>query len=175
MNTFSYSCYVLTLAIIRLYKLVEYGVLLLAQPLLKHILQNMGAKIGIIFHDKNTKIEKLGNAEVVIPPNLELQTRDLKKPIHVVINCEKLYAQGANKWFIALGDGFVNKKWDIVHSENWEELTECFVRIIENRWGHYYFMYPVNRLTTWLELEAFNLQTGKRAETVGEVHYDIGN
>lgn len=164
MNNFTYCLYVTTVGFIRIYKWVEFQVLLLFTPVLKSnrkIFREIGIEIEDVSEIKNKQNNK------------QLCGKQYDKIIKIKVNDQKTYVRVANLGTLGLGETFMDKSWE-VEGENYEDLTELVKRIFENNY-HTIYYFAWNRLLEYLELHAFNLQGIERAFQVGEAHYDLGN
>lgn len=164
MNTFFYWLYVATVGLIRVYKWIEFQVLVLFTPVLKsykNIFRNIDIEIEDVNEFKNKQNSK------------QLCCKRYDRIVKLKIRDPKTYARIANLGSLGAGECFMDKSLD-VEGENYEDITELTRRVLERNY-HTYYYYAWNRLLEYCELHLFNLQCTERAFQVGVEHYDLGN
>ncbi|MBX2869416.1 MAG: cyclopropane fatty acyl phospholipid synthase [Acidiferrobacterales bacterium] len=88
-------------------------------------------------------------------------------PWDIQIKDPALFKQILTKGSLALGEGYVDKKWEV------EQVDELICRMLRSSLAKKtgFFSHQINRLKAIF----FNLQQKSRAFQVGEEHYDLGN
>lgn len=188
MNFFIYCIYVTLVGLIRVYKLVEYAILLPFNPLLKREGQKMCKRMDVCVHLQDS--DKASAGEKLSPTKYD-------NVVHLKANNNRIFTRLANLGGLALGEAFMDKSLEVFNN-NFEDISEIIKRTFDKNYHDYFYNFW-NRWLSWVELEAFNLQTAKRAFQVGkvskflndrndifpilsvyvcehfQVHYDIGN
>lgn len=162
MNTFVYWIYLACVGLIKIYKWIEYRILLIFQPVIEYYFKQYLGRIDVILVEDKSSLK--------INPDKNLPCNKYSNVLQLKVKDKNFYAKVANGGTLGLGESFMENGWD-VFNENYEDLAEFYRRLMENNYHEYYFN-CWNRFLEWVELHAFNLQTSERAFSVGIQHYD---
>ncbi|CAL8087549.1 unnamed protein product [Orchesella dallaii] len=168
MNFLVELVYIITVGAIRAYKSIEFGIIkLFSGPINNYILRN-SEKLAIVFHvPQNVNSEISAKEEARI-----LEESNYPSILHVKINNLSIFSRILNQGSLAMAEGYSNSTWEFMGSD--DQLVELFSRLIDSKIYQLYY-HPINRFLHYLEFQAFNLQTSKRAFQVADKHYDMGN
>lgn len=136
-------------------------------PLFRYRAKGFVESIGCVFHGP-------GDRDWTEEEDQKLLARCSKKferVIHLTIRDDSFYTRTANLGTLAAGECYMDEVFD-VRDGNYDDLTEFGRRWMEADLMDMYW-HPWNRFLEWLELQAFNLQTRKRAFQ-GVEHYNLG-
>lgn len=163
MNPILYSIYVCIVGLIRFYKWIEYGVLLLFNPILNSKGTQLCKDMDIILQtDDLTPFDTT---------NDHGKGQKYERIVNLKVNDSRMFAKIANSGLMGYGELYMHKGFK-VFNENYDDLTEVLKRMFENNLHTYYFNWW-NRFLEYCELSLFNLQTVERAFQIAR-HYDIG-
>lgn len=159
--------YAFIVALIRIYKWVEFQILKLFNPLIKRKGKELALSMGVVFHCPEDG-EKLSAEDQQL---LLERNKKYEKVIHIKVNDNLFFARVANIGSLGLGEAYMDKTWELMGSE--EDISELIERLFQTKLFNLYYNWW-NTTLEWLELYAFNLQTIQRAFQVGTAHYDLG-
>ncbi|CAL8143560.1 unnamed protein product [Orchesella dallaii] len=168
MNFLVELVYLIIVGAIRAYKSIELGIIKLFSGLFINYIFRRCEKLAIVLHvpqNRNNSISAKEEARI-------LEQSNYSSIIHVKINNMSLYSRALSQGPLAVAEGYIERTWEPMGSD--DQIVEIFCRFVDSKMYQLYY-HPINRFLHYLEFQAFNLQTTKRAFQVADKHYDMGN
>ncbi|CAL8075765.1 unnamed protein product [Orchesella dallaii] len=168
MNFLVELVYLIIVGAIRVYKSIELGIIKLFSGLFINYIFRRCEKLAVVFHvpqNRNNSISAKEETRI-------LEQSNYSSIIHVKINNMSIYSRALSQGPLAIAEGYIERAWEPMESD--DQIVELLSRFVDSKIYQLYY-HPINRFLHYLEFQAFNLQTTKRAFQVADKHYDMGN